>query len=407
MRTLRWLLLCILGVVGWAAVAFWLALQGWWLTPVVSEGDAGAFLAWGERSLDEAGPGAAALVLLEAGEVVGEHYLGGAKAGTLFPTASMSKWIAALAVQSLVEEQRVELDQPVSSYLTRWQLPPSDFPADAVTVRRLLSHTAGLTDRLGFGDYRADEMVPSLEESLRSPRASEGSVVKIAVGLEPGSEFLYSGGGYLVLELLVEEVSGQSFADYVTQTILSPLAMKRSGYRYLGEQTNAAASYNVDGSLAPTYRYASAAATAFSSTAEELSRLVKALLLSDEPSVNARTAAAMRSPEAFVFGAPIWGLGTMLYAPTAKGDYVFGHDGANDPAINTTVRVNPETGDAVIVLVSGHPTLASSLGAEWVLWQTGKPDFLSFERALQSALAPLVIGSLLLLVVVVLLARRH
>jgi hypothetical protein len=66
-----------------------------------------------------------------------------------------------------------------------------------------------------------------------------------------------------------------------------------------------------------------------------------------------------------------------LYVETANGEFVFGHDGANDPAINSTVRINPGTADGVVLLVSGHPSLASAIGSEWVLWQTGYPDFLS------------------------------
>ena len=66
-------------------------------------------------------------------------------------------------------------------------------------------------------------------------------------------------------------------------------------------------------------------------------------------------------------------------------------------AINTSVRINPETSDGFVMLVSGHPSLASGVGSEWVLWQTGYPDFLSTERALQSALMPILLGSLVIL----------
>lgn len=81
-----------------------------------------------------------------------------------------------------------------------------------------------------------------------------------------------------------------------------------------------------------------------------------------------------------------------LYAPTASGAYVYGHDGANAPAINTSMRINPDNGDAVIVLVTGHPTLASAIGSEWTLWQTGTPDFLMVERAGRSAFLPWLLG---------------
>lgn len=72
----------------------------------------------------------------------------------------------------------------------------------------------------------------------------------------------------------------------------------------------------------------------------------------------------MRKPHASAFGADIWGLGTILYAPTEAGDYIYGHHGQNDPAINASVRINPETGDALIAFVSGGQSLATALGYE-------------------------------------------
>ena len=144
-------------------------------------------------TLDDARPGAAAFVLIEGGEVACEHFRSNGchiDRDTVFSTASFSKWITALGVMRLVELGRVDLDAPVSRYVSRWKLPESVHDNDLVTVRRLLSHTAGLTDGLGFGDYRAEEILPSLEESLENPRASNGRKAVIAVGQEPGKVFL-------------------------------------------------------------------------------------------------------------------------------------------------------------------------------------------------------------------------
>jgi CubicO group peptidase (beta-lactamase class C family) len=304
------------------------------------------------RTIDDASPGAAAFVLIGGGEVVCEHFQSGGRhidGDTVFSTASFSTWITALGVMRLVESGRVDLDAPVSRYLTRWKLPESLYDDDLVTVRRLLSHTAGLTDGLGFGDYRADEILPSLEESLENPRASNGRKAVIAVGQEPGKTFLYSGGGYLILQLMIEEVSGQRFEIFIDDAILKPLGMVRSSFKYIGDIANTSGSFDKEGKPAPQFKYAAAGATAFSSSARDLTL-------------------------------PIWGLGTILYAQTRGGDHVFGHDGANDPAINVSVRFNPENGDALIVLVSGHPSLATDLGAEWVLAETGKPDIFTLMR---------------------------
>jgi hypothetical protein len=79
----------------------------------------------------------------------------------------------------------------------------------------------------------------------------------------------------------------------------------------------------------------------------------------------------MRTPRAFVYGLPIWGMGQALFAPDGHGGYVTGHDGGNYPAINTTARVDPANGNGIIVLETGASTLASEIGGQWTYWQTG------------------------------------
>jgi hypothetical protein len=86
-------------------------------------------------------------------------------------------------------------------------------------------------------------------------------------------------------------------------------------------------------------------------------------------------------------------LGTVLYAPTPAGAAVFGHDGVNDPAISATVRINPQTEDAIIVLATGSSRLASQLGAEWVFWQTGLPDILTIPAEVRGVLPLLFAGA--------------
>lgn len=336
------------------------------------------------RTIEDAGPGAAAVVLIGGGEVVCEHFQGSGRPidrDTVFSTASFSKWITALGVMRLVELGRVDLDAPVSRYLKRWKLPDGQYDNDLVTVRRLLSHTAGLTDGLGFGDYKAEEILPSLEEALENPRASNGRKAVIAVGQEPGKAFLYSGGGYLILQLMIEEVSGQPFEAFIDDAVLMPLGMERSSFQYIGDIANNSGSFDKEGKPSPQFKYAAAGATAFSSSARDLTRLVRALVAAGASApISGASLARMRAPEAKVAGLPIWGLGTILYAQAPGGHYVFGHDGANDPAINVSVRINPENGDALIVLVSGHPSLATDIGARWVLAETGKPDILTLMR---------------------------
>lgn len=392
----------------WVFLMLWGAASGWWREPLAPSGDSEAFMRAAVDHL-ERNPGNAAMVLIEDGKVVGEHYAGQdpVNRDTVFAVASLSKWLAAWGVMVLVEDGRVDLDRPVADYLTRWKLPESQFDHRGVTVRRLLSHTAGLTDGLGWGDYQPDERVPTLEQSLADPRGSAGEDVAIAVGRPPGSAWDYSGGGYLILELLVEEVSGRPFDAFMREAVFQPLGMTRSTYEYLGDIASSAKSYDRSGKPAPIYRHASKAATALNTSAGDLTRFVLAQLpRSSGRPLTQETIDAMRKPHASAMGADLWGLGAILYASTDSGDFVFGHDGSNDPAINATARVNPDTGDAIVALTTGSYR-ASELGAQWVFWQTGRPDVLSVGREVQRLMPVTLGGALVIVVVAVVLAWRR
>ena len=395
----------------WWGVVFITGLYGWWMTPVAEPGDADSFFHHAKTAIDSNNKGNAALVLIEDGIVVHEYYSASndpIDKDTVFFTASMSKWITAVATMKLVEEGKLNLDQPVSTMLSRWQLPNSAYDNNGVTVRRLLSHTAGLTDGLGFGDYLPEEAIPSVEEELSHPRASQEGDITISVGIEPGTEWKYSGGGYLILQLLIEEITGLPFTSYVSNEVFQPLDMTRSTYEFMGNLDNHAGSYDSHGKQAPLYQYASSAATGFISSSSDLKNfMLSQLNTTTRPRIlSDASIKQMRVPHGSSAGFDIWGLGTILYAPTPDGDFVFGHDGANEPAINSAARINPSTNDAIIVLLTGHPSLATRIGSDWVLWQTGIPDVLDNSATFKSMLVPGLLGSLLVLALAFLANRR-
>ena len=133
-------------------------------------------------------------------------------------------------------------------------------------------------------------------------------------------------------------------------------------------------------------------------------RYVQAQITPASIPVGQHTLAAMRIPHGSLYGADIWGLGTILYAPTESGDFVYGHDGQNDPAINAAVRINPDTGDAFIALVSGGPSLATLLGFEWVYWQTGVPDVLGLGTVINNTIQLAAVGAGVILLLAIALA---
>lgn len=390
-------------------------LEGWWRKPLATPGDTAAFTAAATAKLKADSRGNAAFILIKDGRPVAERFVSkGAPVDrdTQFQVASLSKWPTAIAVMTLVEQGKLDLDAPVSRYLTRWKLPPTEFDNDQVTVRRLLSHTAGLTDGLGYGGFKPGEPVQTLEASLtRAADASFGADGVTKVGREPGT-WDYSGGGYTLLQLVIEEVSGQPFNSYMTQAVFTPLGMSRSTFILPDAPTNLAEFYDVDGSRAIHYRFTALAAASLYTSAADMARLLAAHRPgpNGEPAgrgvLKPETLAAMRKAHGRQYGADIWGLGVLLYAPLEGGDFLIGHDGSNAPAINTTARVNPVTGDGIVILESGNTRLASEIGSEWVFWSTGYVDTVLVLMAFRSTLIQIAIGAGVAFLAVFLLVWR-
>ena len=105
-------------------------------------------------------------------------------------------------------------------------------------------------------------------------------------------------------------------------------------------------------------------------------------------------------PTGRLYGQPIWGLGTILYVDNRAGGFVVGHDGNNGPAIDTAARLNPATGNGIVILETGKPLLATRLAGEWVFWEAGRVDFLSFNLAVPGMLRWLGWGSLAIVLAV-------
>ena len=112
---------------------------------------------------------------------------------TLFQAGSISKPVSAIAALKLVEAGKLDLDANVNGYLKGWKVPDNAFTQDKkVTLRGLLTHTAGLTVH-GFPGYARGEAVPTLTQILDSKRPANTSAIR--VDTVPGSKWRYSGGG--------------------------------------------------------------------------------------------------------------------------------------------------------------------------------------------------------------------
>ena len=147
---------------------------------------------------------------------------------TLFQAASISKPVAATAALRLVEEGFLELDVPVNDYLKGWKIPENDFNREhPVTLKHLLSHTGGLTVH-GFPGYATGEEVPATVEVLDG--SGPANTAPVRVDTIPGSLWRYSGGGYTIVQKLLEDVTEKPFSQILRETVLDPVGMTQSAY---------------------------------------------------------------------------------------------------------------------------------------------------------------------------------
>lgn len=145
---------------------------------------------------------------------------------TRFLVKSLAKPVTAYATLRLVDEEVLDLDAPLDEYLERWTLPDNEFTrATLPTLRHLLAHRAGFT-MWGVPSYAPGEDRPTLLETLEGRVPEDYS--PITIDYEPGSESRYSGGGYSVLQLLLEDVTGEPFPALMRRLVLDPLGMGHS-----------------------------------------------------------------------------------------------------------------------------------------------------------------------------------
>ena len=267
-------------------------------------------------------PGAAVAVVF-AGEVVWTGGFGLAdkersvpvSAATPFALASVTKPVSAWGVLKLAEEGLVDLDAPIERYLSRWSLPPSEFDHDGVTVRRVLGHAAGLSFG-GDPGVEPGDPVPTLEQALDGA-GQEGGGLRVAH--PPGQAYRYSSKGYMLLELMIEEVTGRRFSEFMRSEILEPLGMEGSSFDWT-ERLGASAAIGHDWYNRPLPRYGRAthAQGGLISSAEEFALFLAATVegpQGEPPGRGVITAESVRetfSPVTYAEDASLVGLGYNL-----------------------------------------------------------------------------------------------
>ena len=274
-----------------------------------------------------------------------------ASAKTIYQAASLSKPVTAMAVIKMAEDGLINLDDPVNKYLKRWQLPMSGFDNNEVTIRRVLSHTAGLSLG-GFPGFMPGQKLPPLPEALDGANSSG---ISVKVMKKPGSEFDYSGGGYILLSLLIEEVSGISFEQYMVKNIFIPLGMERSFFEFPEHNPDLAQPYNSEREILPAYIYSGKGAASLYCTSEDLAKLISTLA-NNRPDASTGVLTKENLAEMISPSAPTKGDIHHFYDSIALGYFTDNRGFVSHTGSNRGWRcffgIYPDKGDGIVIMTN-------------------------------------------------------
>ncbi|MGH1517841.1 serine hydrolase [Chryseobacterium sp. JK1] len=277
---------------------------------------------------------------------------------TAFSTASISKPITAIVCAILEEKGLINLDDPISRYIKRWELPKSDFTKDTeVTWKHLLSHTSG-TSQGGFEDYYEGDSIPTIVQSLNGillPRTKE----PIKFLFKPGTNWEYSGGGYVIVQLALEDHLQKPMPAIVKEYLLDPLQLKNSTMIQPNEKgflINVAKVHNDNGEIIRTGVPITpqVAPSGLWSTPSDLAviaiEMQKALIGKDNKVISTNVAKKV-TDIVTLMGPRGWGYGWQRSVGWGNQEWFF-HDGSNT-GVGGDVLANMKNGSGIVILANG------------------------------------------------------
>jgi CubicO group peptidase (beta-lactamase class C family) len=269
---------------------------------------------------------------------------------TLFQAGSISKPVAATGALALVEQGKLSLDEDVNLKLTSWRLPENEFTkTEKVTLRRLMSHTAGLTVH-GFPGYDVDEPRPTLVEVFNGEKPA--NTPPIRVDTVPGTLERYSGGGVTIEQQLMMDVTGKPFPSLMHELVLDKIGMTDSSYEQPLPPARAAmtacGTYQDGKSVHGKWHiYPEMAAAGLWATPTDLAKFAIEIALSKHGKSN-RVLSEKMTQEMLTPVKDEAGLGFFLEKANPG---QFGHDGS-DEGFQALLEMNADTGNGVAMMAN-------------------------------------------------------
>ena len=325
---------------------------------------------------------------------------------TLFQASSISMPVTAVAALRLVEQGKLNLDVDVNQYLSSWKVPTNRFTENKkVTLRELLSHTAGATIH-GFEGYAAGQKVPTLVQVLSGESPANSSPV--TVDFEPGTKFRYAGGNYVIIQQILVDVTGEPFPELMRELVLGPLHMMRSTFQQPvpeKQQPLVATPYDTDGNPIEggPHIYPEMAVAGLWTTPSDLALFALAI----QDALAGKPGAILSSSTAHEMLLPVRGFYALGFAIAGHGsNRYFSHPGVNAGFV--AFLFGYEKGDGVVLMTDGQNT--KTLGLDIIYALSKRYGWTEFPRE-SSFSNPWVIALIsacaVLLVILLFLVIRH
>jgi CubicO group peptidase (beta-lactamase class C family) len=277
--------------------------------------------------------------------------------GTLFQAGSISKPVAATAALALVQQGKLSLDEDVNQKLKTWKVPENEFTKDQkVTLRRLMSHTAGLTVH-GFPGYDVDAPLPTVVQVLNGEKPANTDPIR--VDIVPGTKDRYSGGGVTIEQLLMTDVTGKSFPALLRETVLDKIGMSASSYDQPLPAARAALTANgTYGDGKPVHGrwhiYPEMAAAGLWTTPTDLAKF--AIEIAQSKNGKSNKVLSQRTVEEMLTPVLPHGPGLGFFVEE-QNPGVFGHNGA-DEGFQALLTMNWQTGNGVAIMADSDNGIA-------------------------------------------------
>ncbi|MFY0566973.1 serine hydrolase domain-containing protein [Archangium lansingense] len=279
---------------------------------------------------------------------------------TVFVAASLSKPIASWVTMRLAEQGRLQLDRPVADMLSPWPLAQNQFDYHQITIRRLLSHTAGTTLG-GYQGWLDFKELPTLEQSLAGKTNGRGAVELFA---PVGTRFQYSGGGYTLMQLAIERTTKRKYSDLARELVFRPLGMDHTSVAMTPKVlAGAAQGHGDDGSPVQMRYYVEQAPSSLTTTVHDFARWMIAGMAGSagaHPLTQAQLTQMYTPAELSTPRAPdeaVYGLGHFIER-LSDGSTAIGHDGRNQAGFRARFLMRPTSGDGIVFFSNSRSGLA-------------------------------------------------